>query len=269
MHKIYKPVYLNIMLIEIDQSGGKFLKANFGARFTYTLLNNDLNLKPGDYLVMIDPHWEHGQEQKKPEEHSYTDYVSSIFGYNSEPEPEPPKTTADNDPLYRDVILDIYATEQVEIEQVYYDYGLETLEAAFLKIARRMRCLNKGDPYLQAEYECYGSDVVRIIEFKSLKCRYGFVYTRNGSPYQLYETLTLDLEGLEIVYPYSIQETQELHYSLEPEQDFIVILRIIDNDYSCTPSYEIHFPEPEPYYDEEVETPEENNDEDFNNEIDY
>ena len=56
--------------------------------------------------------------------------------------PEPPKTTADNDPLYRDVILDIYATEQVEIEPVYYDYGVENLEGALLRIARRMRCLN-------------------------------------------------------------------------------------------------------------------------------
>ena len=60
MHKIYKPVYFNILLIEIDQLGGKFLKASFGARFTYTLLNNDLNLKPGEYLIMIDPFWEHG-----------------------------------------------------------------------------------------------------------------------------------------------------------------------------------------------------------------
>ena len=60
MHKIYKPVFFNIMLMKIDQSGGKFLKANFGARFNFSLLNNDLNLKPGDYLIMIDPFWEHG-----------------------------------------------------------------------------------------------------------------------------------------------------------------------------------------------------------------
>lgn len=64
---------------------GEFVHARYGKRFTFSLLNikENITLKPGKYIVMVDPLW---------------------------------NETADNDAMYREVLLDIYAPETVDLD---------------------------------------------------------------------------------------------------------------------------------------------------------
>ena len=63
---------------------GEFVHARYGKRFTFSLLNikENISLQPGRYVVMVDPLW---------------------------------NDTADNDSMYREVLIDIFAPENVEI----------------------------------------------------------------------------------------------------------------------------------------------------------
>lgn len=64
---------------------GELISARFGNRFTFSLLNSKIALKPGKYIIMIDPLW---------------------------------NATAENNDMYREVLIDIYAPLQVELNQV-------------------------------------------------------------------------------------------------------------------------------------------------------
>ena len=44
-------------------------------------------------------------------------------------------------------------------------------------------------------------DVIRVQDLDILQCWYGFIFTRNCSPYTLEEDMTPRLEGFEVVYP--------------------------------------------------------------------
>ena len=66
-------------------ASGEFINARFGSRFMFSLLNQKITLKPGKYIFMIDPVW---------------------------------NGTTDNDDLYREVLVDIYAPEAVDLTQV-------------------------------------------------------------------------------------------------------------------------------------------------------
>ena len=66
-------------------ASGEFINARFGSRFMFSLLNHKITLKPGKYIFMIDPVW---------------------------------NGTTDNDDLYREVLVDIYAPEAVDLTQV-------------------------------------------------------------------------------------------------------------------------------------------------------
>jgi len=72
---LFKPTNFNIVLAT---EKGEFINARFGSRFMFSLLNQKITLKPGKYVVMVDPVW------------------------NEE---------ADNDEAYREVLVDIYAPE--------------------------------------------------------------------------------------------------------------------------------------------------------------
>ena len=55
---------------------GSFIHARFGSRFMFSLLNQNIVLKPGKYVVLVDPLWD---------------------------------DTTDNDEAYKEVLVDIYA----------------------------------------------------------------------------------------------------------------------------------------------------------------
>ena len=52
--KKFTPSKFNIILGRTD---GVFVKAVFGSDFMFSLTNEELNLTPGNYVVMIDPVW--------------------------------------------------------------------------------------------------------------------------------------------------------------------------------------------------------------------
>lgn len=66
-------------------------------------IKENLTLKPGKYVVMIDPLW---------------------------------NETTENDPMYREVLLDIYAPESVDLDQMSDDKGMAVLEKAMKHAAK-------------------------------------------------------------------------------------------------------------------------------------
>ena len=87
---------------------GQFVHARYGKRFTFSLadIKENIVLKPGKYIVMVDP----------------------LFN-----------ETAENDPMYREVLVDIYAPETVNIDQVSDEKGLVCLERAMKNAAKTAR----------------------------------------------------------------------------------------------------------------------------------
>jgi len=66
--------------------------------------------------------------------------------------------------------------------------------------ARTLSKEEKRTTYLE-ENEDYGTDVIRVSDLEALNCWYGYIYTENNSPYELNETITPKLDGLEVIYP--------------------------------------------------------------------
>ena len=64
---------------------GQFIKGRYGKAFTLSLHADDLYLLPGRYTVLVDPYW---------------------------------NETSDNNPLYKDVLIDLYGPEFVKLQQV-------------------------------------------------------------------------------------------------------------------------------------------------------
>ena len=56
-------------------AAGEFVNARFGNRFMFSLLNQDITVKPGKYIFMIDPVW---------------------------------NASAENSPDYKQVLIDVY-----------------------------------------------------------------------------------------------------------------------------------------------------------------
>lgn len=203
---------------------GEFVHARYGKRFTFSLLNikENITLKPGKYIVMVDPLW---------------------------------NETADNDAMYREVLLDIYAPETVDLDQVSDDKGMQCLEKAMKHAAKKLatKTPNGEDSrqfYLE-ENEDYAEDVYRISDVESLGCWYGFIYTMNGSKYQLNETLRPNLEGLEVVYPaLSGDDNCDVELDIPAGKDHVVILRRTHS--SCTYGMQ-YLTHPRSYSDQEIE----------------
>jgi len=80
--KLFKEANFNIVLMSEQ---GELISARFGNRFTFSLLNSKIALKPGKYIIMIDPLW---------------------------------NASVENNDMYREVLIDIYAPIQVELNQV-------------------------------------------------------------------------------------------------------------------------------------------------------
>ena len=78
---------------------GQFIKGKFGSDFKFSLstVNNDLFLPAGGYIVMIDPVW---------------------------------NETAANDANFKQVMLDIYSKQHLEITPLPDAYGFDKLTRA-------------------------------------------------------------------------------------------------------------------------------------------
>ena len=156
----------NFNIVLMTESG-EFVNAKFGSRFTFSLLHGESELKAGKYIVMVDPLW---------------------------------NQTIDNDEMYREILLDVYAPESVSLDQIDDTKGILYLEKALKHAAVTMTPQDDLQYYLEDTAD-YGMDVVRISNVECLNCWYGFIYTRNDSQYRLTETMRPTLEGLEVIYP--------------------------------------------------------------------
>lgn len=177
---------------------GKFITARFGSRFMFSLLNQHIRLEPGKYIFMIDPVW---------------------------------NACAEAQPLYKDVIIDIYAPEAVEMTQVNDDLGMQVLCRTMKGAAMELSPPDMRQTYLE-EDEDYGRDVIRVSDVESLDCWYGYIYTYNNSPYRLQETLRPALTGLEVVYPPMTPGQEDIELDIPAGQDNVIVLRRTQN--SCS-----------------------------------
>ena len=95
-------------------------------------------------------------------------------------------------------MLDIYSKQNLDISPLSDDYGLEILKKAFKGAAFSRTSEDTHSRYLRTSRPDY-EDVLRICSLDALECWYGFIFTKNESPYKLRETLSLQLEGLDLV----------------------------------------------------------------------
>lgn len=109
----FKPSQFNIVLMK---ECGEFVKANFGSAFMHSLLNDETTLTEGSYCLMIDPIW-----------HS----------------------SAENDPQeFKRVLVDIYAPEEVYLDEVDSEEGLELLARSFKHASQTLSPDSKRVRYL-------------------------------------------------------------------------------------------------------------------------
>ena len=153
-------------------------------------MNEKITLQPGKYIIMIDPLW---------------------------------NETILNDDMYREVLLDIYAPESVTIDAVEDAKGMQYLVKALSDAAKRLAPEEDKTYYLEDNPD-YGRNVTRITNVECLDCWYGFIYTKNDSPYKMTETMRPTLEGLEVVYP-EMDDESDILMSIPAGGDHIVILR--------------------------------------------
>ena len=95
---------------------GKFIHGNYGSRFMFSLLNDNIMLNPGKYVIMIDPLWDE---------------------------------TTFNDEAYRDVLVDIYGPQQVSLCQVETKFGMKILVKALKHFAQNELPEDIRDFYLR------------------------------------------------------------------------------------------------------------------------
>lgn len=139
--KLFKESPFNIILMT---DSGEFVSARFGSRFNFSLLNQKkIILKPGKYIFMIDPVW---------------------------------NDTVLNDESYREVLIDIYAPESVNLNQVTDDVGMQYLARALKNAAMKVSPAESRQTYLE-DNEDYSTDVIRVSDVEAIDCWYGYIYT--------------------------------------------------------------------------------------------
>ena len=183
---------------------GEFINARFGSRFMFSLLNQKIVLKPGKYVVLVDPLWDE---------------------------------STDNDEAYKEVLVDVYAPQSVNLTQVDDKVGIKILQKALKNVAEHKVPESVRENYLE-ENPDYSTDVYRVTDVESLDCYYGFIYTKNNSKYRLKETVRPHLKGLEINYPKV--EGQDVEIDIPPGGDHIIILRRIGDRCSYGLAYKTH-----------------------------
>ena len=121
----------------------------------FSLLNQKIVLKPGNYIILVDPLWD---------------------------------DSTDNDESYKEVLVDVYAPCVVNLTQIEDKVGIKVLQKAFKYVAENKVPHTSRENYLE-ENPDYGTDVYRITDVENLDCYYGFIYTKNNSKYRLKETI--------------------------------------------------------------------------------
>ena len=134
-----------------------------------------MELPPGEYVIMVDPIW---------------------------------NETVENDVRYKDVMIDLYSKEELEIKPLSDAYGMEVFAKA-LKHAAMTRIPEENHVKYLADNPDY-EDVIRIKSLDALECWYGFIYTLNNSSYRLRETMIPKLEGLEVSWPLDVGPDGEI-----------------------------------------------------------
>ena len=81
---------------------GAWVMGRFGQQFNFSLMNENVMLMPGKYIIMVDPLW---------------------------------NESAKLDPSYKEVMVDIYAPEAVYIDQVSDEIGFEYMAKALKRHA--------------------------------------------------------------------------------------------------------------------------------------
>ena len=84
----YEPSNFNIVLMTAT---GEYVASRFGKSFMFSLLNNKTKLQAGKYIFMIDPVW---------------------------------NSSADNSDLYREIMIDVFAPDAVNLAQVDDQTGM-------------------------------------------------------------------------------------------------------------------------------------------------
>lgn len=157
----------------------------------YSLLNEQVDLEKGSYVFMIDPIWNESAEHNED---------------------------------YKEVLVDVYAPENVDLEPVDDQMGMMFLASA-LKDAANKKAPEESRSHHLEEDPDYGTAVERIQDVTCLDCWYGFIVTVNNSKYELREVLLPQLEGLEVAYPPSSSDDGTVNLELPPKSDHIIILR--------------------------------------------
>ena len=78
----------------MSKTSGKFVTANFGKGFSFSLINNQVTLPVDTYCIMIDPVW---------------------------------NAFAAKDPAYKRIIMDIYGPQSFTIKPMDWQEGMEIL----------------------------------------------------------------------------------------------------------------------------------------------
>ena len=109
--------------------------------------------------------------------------------------------------------------------------GMQTLSKALKNAALEIPAEDQREVYLADNDEGYGDKVFRVTDVESIDCWYGYIYTQNGSPFRLRETLQPELTGLEVVWPESEPDKDCIEVDIPAFNDHIIILR--RNSRSC------------------------------------
>jgi len=133
--------------------------------------------------------------------------------------------TAEKNRLYKEIVFDVYAPEQMTVSKVANDYGWNVMTKTLKKLAQNWSEKNNQRKFYLAKNEDYGQDVYKVSTLsQATSCRFGFVYTRNNSKYPLKETLQMNLEGAKVACP---QAGADGKYEIElaPASDHILIFK--------------------------------------------
>ena len=132
------------------------------------------------------------------------------------------------------MLVDIYGPESHDIQPVDDAFGKSLLVKAMKHAAMSIDSIEKTN-YL-ADKKDY-KDCIRATDIGDIGCWYGFIYTKNNSPYRLKETITLDLKGLEIVHPVGSEANEPIEIDIESGDDHVIVLRRFANECKYSTAY--------------------------------
>ena len=83
-------------------------------------------------------------------------------------------------------------------------------------------------------------DCIRVSAVDAIDCWYGFIYTKNASPFRLRETVTPQLEGLEIAWPEGKASGDNVEIDIDSGEDHIIVLRRVEGRCRYGLGYKVH-----------------------------